>query len=86
MPPAFGGPERPTVTVENTGAGAPVTPAQQNVVDARNATRTPAGDAAPKRSSSVRRRSKSTGGLEPAVNENADPNNAPRGPFIPDDL
>jgi hypothetical protein len=86
MPPAFGGPERPTVTVENTAAGAPVTPAQQNVVDARNATRTPASDAAVKRSNSVRRRSKSTGGLEPAATESADPNNVPRGPFIPDDL
>lgn len=85
MPPAFGGPERPTVTVENTAAGAPVTAAQSEVVDARNTLRTPASS--PKRSEGRRRGSKIYASDEAKAEETtAKASSVPTGPFIPDDL
>jgi hypothetical protein len=84
MPPSFGGPERPTVTVENTEAGAPVTPAQSAVVDARNATRAPA--AVPRRPESARRRGSRSAAPVESTPETTDTSNVPRGPFIPGDL
>lgn len=82
MPPSFGGPEKPTVTVENTAAGAPVTAAQSEVVDARNSTRR----TQLKRLETGRKHGSSWGGETKSDPNGATPSNVPSGPFIPEGL
>jgi hypothetical protein len=85
MPPAFGGPERPTVTVENTAAGAPVPALQPESATVHSSARTP-GNASRRSDTNRRRGSKSATADEPNAGESALMNNVPSGPFIPDDL
>lgn len=82
MAPSFDRPERPTVTVENTAAGAPIAAAQAEPPGAHGSARMPAY---PRRSETSRRRGSKS--AEPKAGESAEENsNVSNRPFIPDDL